>query len=79
MSNAGPGLAFEQPIYELEQELDSLESEETGDGQSAKVRDLKNHRRYYSGYLCKPIALGNRPGSSTPGSTLHARLPEFSV
>ena len=42
MSNAGPGLAFEQPIYELEQELESLESEETGNGQSAKVRDLKN-------------------------------------
>jgi len=42
MSNAGPGLAFEQPIYELEQELDSLESEEAGNGQSAKVRDLKN-------------------------------------
>ena len=42
MSNAGPGLAFEQPIYKLEQELESLESEETGNGQSAKVRDLKN-------------------------------------
>ena len=42
MSNAGPGLAFEQPIYTLEQELESLESEETGNGQSAKVRDLKN-------------------------------------
>ena len=42
MSNAGPGLAFEQPIYELEQELGSLESDETGNVQSAKVRDLKN-------------------------------------
>ncbi len=42
MSSAGPGLAFEQPIFELEQELESLESEETGNGQSAKVRDLKN-------------------------------------
>jgi len=42
MSNAGPGLAFEQPIYKLEEELESLESEETGNGQSAKVRDLKN-------------------------------------
>lgn len=42
MSNAGPGLAFEQPIYELEQELGSLESDEAGNGQSAKVRDLKN-------------------------------------
>ncbi|MCH2371301.1 MAG: acetyl-CoA carboxylase carboxyltransferase subunit alpha [Pirellulales bacterium] len=42
MSNAGPGLAFEQPIYKLEQELESLESEETGNGQSTKVRDLKN-------------------------------------
>ena len=42
MSSAGPGLAFEQPIFELEQELETLESEETGNGQSAKVRDLKN-------------------------------------
>jgi len=42
MSNAGPGLAFEQPIYELEQELGSLESDEAGNVQSAKVRDLKN-------------------------------------
>ena len=42
MSNAGPGLAFEQPIYELQQELDSLESEQAGNGQSAKIRDLKN-------------------------------------
>ena len=42
MSNAGPGLAFEQPIYELEQELGALESDETGNVQSAKVRDLKN-------------------------------------
>ena len=36
MSSAGPGLAFEQPIFELEQELETLESEETGNGQSAK-------------------------------------------
>lgn len=42
MSSAGPGLAFEQPIFELEQELETLESEESGNGQSAKVRDLKN-------------------------------------
>lgn len=42
MSSAGPGLAFEQPIFELEQELETLEIEETGNGQSAKVRDLKN-------------------------------------
>ena len=42
MSNAGPGLAFEQPIYELEQELGSLERDEAGNVQSAKVRDLKN-------------------------------------
>lgn len=42
MSNAGPGLAFEQPIYELEQELGSLENDEAGNVQSAKVRDLKN-------------------------------------
>ncbi len=42
MSSAGPGLAFEQPIYELEQELESLSEEESGNGQTAKVRDLKN-------------------------------------
>ena len=36
MSNAGPGLAFEQPIYELEQELDSLESEQAGNGQEGE-------------------------------------------
>ena len=42
MSSAGPGLAFEQTIFELEQELETLESEESGNGQSAKVRDLKN-------------------------------------
>jgi len=42
MSSAGPGLTFEQPIYELEQELESLSEEESGNGQTAKVRDLKN-------------------------------------
>lgn len=42
MSSAGPGLAFEQPIYELEQELEALSEEESGNGQTAKVRDLKN-------------------------------------
>ena len=42
MSSAGPGLAFEQPIYELEQELEALSEEESGNVQTAKVRDLKN-------------------------------------
>ncbi len=42
MSSAGPGLAFEQPIYELEQELEALSEQESGNGQKAKVRDLKN-------------------------------------
>ena len=42
MSSAGPGLAFEQPIYELEQELETLSEQESGNGQKAKVRDLKN-------------------------------------
>ena len=42
MSSAGPGLAFEQPIYELEQELEALSEQESGNGQTAKVRDLKN-------------------------------------
>ncbi|MBA62206.1 MAG: acetyl-CoA carboxylase carboxyl transferase subunit alpha [Planctomycetaceae bacterium] len=42
MSNAGPGLAFEQPICQLEQELESLESNKAGNGKSAKIRDLKN-------------------------------------
>ena len=67
MSSAGPGLAFEQPIFELEQELETLESEETGNGQSAKVRDLKRRLR-------QSFSLGNGTGRSTPKPSLYTRL-----
>lgn len=42
MNNSGPALAFEKPIFDLEQELTALNDDENACADSTKVRQLQN-------------------------------------
>ena len=42
MNNSGPALAFEKPIFDLEQELAALHDDEETSKESSKVRKLQN-------------------------------------
>jgi len=42
MNNSGPALAFEKPIYELEQELAALNNDGETSKESSKIRKLQN-------------------------------------